>query len=106
MKPTSPKLDTPVEAARTISDTAEILNHLWGALTRGGRLYPTPIRREIHAVEWDPAGSVMSGLVDNFPAAPTHDDWTYVLVRAVRHDEGLMHFDAQYETTTYPCDLL
>jgi len=96
----------PVEAARTISDTAEIINHLWGASTPGGRLYPAPIRREIQAVAWGPDGTVTSGLASAFPANQEHAEWTYVLVLAVLHDEGLMRFDAQYETTTYPCDLL
>ena len=48
----------------------------------------------------------MSGPADNFPVTQEHDDWTYVLVRAVLHDQGLMRFDAQYETTAYPCELL
>ncbi len=96
----------PVDAARTLSDLAEIINQLWGAPTPGGRLYPAPIGREIQAVAWGPDGTVMSGPIDNFPARQEHDDWTYVIVRAVLHDPGLMRFDAQYETTTYPCELL
>lgn len=99
-------LGTPVEAARTISDAAEIINHLWGSSTRGGRLYPAPVRREILAVAWSPGGSVISGLADDFPASQEYEDWTYVLVRAVLHDAGLIRIDGQYETTTYPCDLL
>jgi hypothetical protein len=99
-------LGTPVEAARTISDAAEIINHLWGSSTPGGRLYPAPIRREIQTVAWSSGGSVISGLADVFPASQEYEDWTYVLVRAVRHDAGLMRMDAQYETTTYPCELL
>ena len=34
------------------------------------------------------------------------DDWTWVLVRAVPHDDGLMRFDSLFEVTTYPCELL
>jgi hypothetical protein len=96
----------PVDAARTLCDLAEVINQIWGSPTPGGRLYPAPIRREIQAVAWGPDGTVTSGLIDSFPAAPEHDDWTYVVVRAVLHDEGLMYFDTQYETTAYPCELL
>ena len=53
-----------------------------------------------------PDGTVTSGLIDSFPAMQEHDDWTCIIVRAVLHDEGLMYFDTQYETTTYPCELL
>lgn len=95
----------PVDTARTISDTAEIINHLWGSSTPGGRLYPAPIQREIQAVAWSPGGSVISGPA-SFPPSPEFSGWTCVLVRAVLHDGGLSRFDALYETTIYPCDLL
>jgi len=44
------QLVMPVDSARTISDAAEIINHLWGSSTPGGRLYPAPIHREIQTV--------------------------------------------------------
>jgi hypothetical protein len=96
----------PVDAARTLSDVAEVINRLWGSPTPGGRLYPAPIGREVQVVAWSADGTVMSGPADNFPAAQERDDWTYVLVRAVHHDQGLMRFDALFETTIYPCELL
>jgi hypothetical protein len=37
----------PADAARTISDLAEIINQFWGSATPGGRLYPAPIAWEI-----------------------------------------------------------
>ena len=98
-------LVTPVDSARTISDAAEIINHLWGSSTPGGRLYPTPIRRVIQVVAWDPDESVMSGPASG-PPGSQFAYWTCVLVRAVLHDEGLRRLDALYESTTYPCDLL
>ena len=52
----------PVDSARTISDAAEIINHLWGSSTPGGRLYPAPVRSEIQVVAWRTDGSVMNGL--------------------------------------------
>jgi hypothetical protein len=116
----------PVESARAISEVAEIVNRLWGAATPGGRLYPDPIRREVQLVGWSPRDNVMSGQV----AVPDHrqalfdpqvavdelqaalpgkgaiDDWTWVLVRAVLHDAGLMRYDSLFEVTTYSCELL
>lgn len=38
-------LDTAVEAGRSLSDLAEIISHLWGHQTPGGRLYPAPLAR-------------------------------------------------------------
>lgn len=62
--PSGYNLTTPVSAARTISDLAEIINHLWGSATPGGRLYPAPVGRTIVALSWDEAGGeVMSGVV-------------------------------------------
>jgi hypothetical protein len=95
----------PVDSARTISDAAEIINHLWGSSTPGGRLYPAPIRRVIQIVAWGPGGSVMSGPA-SCPPDSQFATWTCILVRAVPQDEGLSRLDALYETTTYPCDLL
>src|SRR5439155_6175821 len=43
----------PPDAARTIRDLAEIINHLWGHNTPGGRLYPGPLKREVTAIGWD-----------------------------------------------------
>ncbi len=98
-------LAMPVESARTISDAAEIINHLWGSSTPGGRLYPAPIHRTIQLVAWGPRGSVMTGPV-GCPPDPQFASWTCVLVRAVLRDEGLSRLDALYESTSYPCDLL
>lgn len=99
-------LVTSADSARTISDAAEIINHLWGSSTPGGRLYPAPIPRETQIVAWSPGdGSVMSGPA-GLPPDPRFAGWSCVLVRAVLHDDGLDRLDALYETTTYPCDLL
>ena len=61
----------PVDAARAISDVAEIISQLWGAPTPGGRLYPAPARREIHLVGWSAHGDVMAGQI-----ALSNDDQT------------------------------
>lgn len=115
----------PPDAARAISDVVEIVNQLWGVATPGGRLYPAPIPRGIQLVGWSPSEQVMAGPVglpyDGQPVGPqaaveelrsaiprggTIDDWTWVLVRAVAHDDGLVRFDSLFEVTTYPCELL
>jgi hypothetical protein len=115
----------PVNSARAIRDVVEIVNQLWGAAAPGGRLYPAPVRREIQVVGWSPQGDIMVGLAGpppdeqapvaqaatgqvpaGMPREDPADDWTWVLVRAVLHDEGLMRFDSLYEVTDYPCELL
>jgi hypothetical protein len=109
----------PMSSARAISDVVEIVNQLWGVATPGGRLYPAPVRREVQAVGWSPRGGIMTALAALAPDEPAAgqaaagasgedpaDDWTWVLVRAVPHDEGLMRFDSLFEVTNYPCELL
>jgi hypothetical protein len=103
---TSGHLVMPTEAARTLSDAAKVINRLWGSSTPGGGLYPAPIQREIQLVAWDPASSVLTGPAGNGEPDAKFLSWTYFLVRAVLHDDGLSRFDAMFETTTYPCDLL
>jgi hypothetical protein len=98
-------LVTPVDTARDISDAAEIINQLWGSPTPGGRLFPAPIQREVQVVAWAP-GRVMTGPVGHDLPPDEFADWSCVLVQAVLGDERLDRYDAQYETTLYPCDLL
>jgi hypothetical protein len=127
--PSSYHLTTPVDAANTISDLAEIINHLWGSPTPGGRLYPAPVRRTIVHLMWNQETSeIMSGpaVPGPVPAAPEHDGaedkrqgtgreahgdqeqdgWTHLLVRGVAHDWDLMHFDARYQSGHYPAEWL
>jgi hypothetical protein len=115
----------PTDSTRAIRDIAEIINQLWGAATPGGRMYPAPIRREVQLVGWSPGGAVMAGQVgvpgdgetldpraaveqiqSAVPGGDPVDDWTWVLVRAAVHDEGLMRYDSLFEVTAYPCELL
>jgi hypothetical protein len=105
--PTGYQLVSPVNSARAIRDVAEIINHLWGARTPGGRLYPAPIRREIIAIGWRPRGGpIMFTLADNLRADDVPDDGIYLLVRAVVSDHDLGRFDAQHETTAFPSEYL
>jgi hypothetical protein len=106
--PTRYQLSTPVEAARVIRDVAEIINCLWGVRTPGGRLHPAPIHRTAFAISWNQAGSSREiSLADALP--PTHLDGevTTILVLAAAHDtDDLCQFDAPFETTRYPTELL
>ncbi|MHB1430805.1 MAG: hypothetical protein ACYCVZ_01635 [Streptosporangiaceae bacterium] len=114
--PSGYHLTGPVEAARTISDLAEIINHLWGSLTPGGRLYPAPAEREVVAVAWNEAsGTVACARVaaelaaarDRVsPGGPEIDDWACVLVRGVPWDRELCQFDSRYEASRLPAELL
>ncbi|MFD8560626.1 hypothetical protein ACFV1N_25415 [Streptosporangium canum] len=112
-------LTTPVEAALTLSDLAEIINHLWGVATPGGRLYPAPLRRDVVVVAWNAASTQLQmGLADELATAvdPTADpvdpSWRAVIVRAVFRaeegiaDPGLRVFDSRHEVTQYPAELL
>lgn len=113
--PTSYHLVDPWRAAQTLSDLAEIINHLWGSPTAGGRLYPAPIRREVVVLAWSiDGGSVQVAHADGLPTAvePEGTPWRYALVRAVFRpedmfaDPGLDFVDARFEVTHFPADPL
>ncbi|MBP5896531.1 hypothetical protein [Streptomyces scabiei] len=106
---------TPVDVYRDLSDLAEIINHLWGHATPGGRLYPAPIPRDVVAIRWNTTtGSVRAGhaaqLADQ-QEQEEEDGFTFVLVRAVfwpgeREDPNLMEYDARNATTHFPAEYL
>lgn len=105
------QLDTPVDAARMLHDLAEIINQLWGRATPGGRLYAAPVPRDVTAIGWSSSGRISIGHAQNLLVDAGDDDREYVLVRAVfypgeREDPHLMEYDARYETTAYPTQLL
>jgi hypothetical protein len=107
------RIGMPNQSARAICDLAEIINRLWGKTTPGGRLYPAPLHREVLAVGWSPirsAGEQGSSLdvmhAEQLAGQTEPDDWMYLIMRGVWHGEWLAAFDARYELTTYPTDLL
>jgi hypothetical protein len=61
--PSGYHLNGPVVATRTLSDLAEIINHLRGVPTPGVRLYPAPIQREVIVMAWNAAGIEQRGIV-------------------------------------------
>ncbi len=102
-------LGMPVESARTIRDMAEIINRLWGHTTPGGRLYPAPLEREVLAVAWTGASEGVTHTLlraEQLEWFTEPGNWTCAIIRGVRDDEGLWEFDAQYERSNFPADLL
>lgn len=104
-------LDSPVDAARRMSDLAEVINQLWGCPTPGGRLHPAPVDRQPVAIGWNEAGSITICQAANLQSAGGTDGWEFVLVQAVfspgeSEDPTLTQFDSLFENTTYPCDLM
>jgi len=102
----------PTQSARGIRDLAEIINRLWGAMTPGGRLYPAPLQREVLVIGWSPTWSTTEEgasleimRAEQLAEQTEPDDWMYLVVLGVGNDR-LSVFDARYELTMYPADLL
>jgi hypothetical protein len=97
----------PPGSARTISDLAEIINQLWGHSTPGGRLYPAPLEREVLVVAWtdnvDNQYRILRG--NQLELFTDPGNWTCIVIRGVWGDD-ILEFDAQYERTKYPAELL
>jgi len=99
----------PVDSARTIRDLAEIINRLWGHSTPGGRLYPAPLQREVLIVAWTGAEQgVTHTLLRDYQLEGFREagDWKCIIVLGLFEDEGVWEFDAQYERTNFPAELL
>lgn len=104
--PSGHTVSGPVESARSIRRLGETINHLWGAETVDGELYPTPVEREVLAIGWPRDGeSIVTMYADQLPDAGG-EDWEYVIIRAHRHDGGLSTFDTCFELTNLPAELL
>lgn len=78
-------LSMPSSVARTIHDLAEFINKLWGHTTANGRLYPSPIERELRVVGW-PVDPDIQQCDEMYPTAlanavPTYGKgWDFILV--------------------------
>lgn len=95
----------PVESARSIRNLAELINQLWGAPTPGGRIFPAAHERVVLAIAWR-EGEVSLSRPEALAGLDEPDGWTCAVVKAVPDDLHLDAFDAQYERTLYPADLL
>ncbi|MFE0680581.1 hypothetical protein ACFW17_07225 [Streptomyces sp. NPDC058961] len=116
--PSGHHVDTPVEAARTVRDLAELINQLWGQTTPNGRLYPGPLRREIAVLSWNGSGRARMEPAAALAVPDSTEDevneaYQHVVVRAVPSVRGSRwddvhwaEFDTRYETTLFPTDYL
>ncbi len=101
-------LGSPLDSAQTICALAEIINRLWGHRTPGGRLYPSPVDREVLMIAWadqEPGHPRTVLHADQLGSFDKPGDWTSILVLGVPDDE-LWDFDTHFERTRLPCDLL
>ncbi len=89
----------PDQAGRAIADLAHIINRLWGAPSG------TLVSREPVVIAWTDE-SVTWGTPGRFNGFPDGGEHTAVVVLADPNDPGLADFDAPYESTYWPCDLL
>jgi hypothetical protein len=102
------KIVMPRESSSSICETAELINRLWGHSTPGGRLYPAPIQRDVLVIGWAEGLHGPRTVVMHADGLATYDEpgsWTFLAVRGVWQD-NLADFDARYELTTYPTELL
>ncbi|GAA0494617.1 hypothetical protein [Streptomyces olivaceiscleroticus] len=116
--PAGHHVGSPVEAAQSVRDLAELINQLWGQTTSGGRLYPAPLHREIAVLSWNDAGRVRmehAGALALPDPTEEHegDGYQHVVVRAVPfipgsrwNDDHWAEFDTRYETTRFPTQYL
>lgn len=108
--PSGYHLYMPVDVTRTLSDLAEIINHLWGHRTPGGRLYPEPICRETVVIAWNRESSVSWSLAGTLGELGWNEYTHFALVQAAcsdaRVDPDLPRYDSIYEAVNYPTDYL
>jgi len=105
--PDVPPLLTPGISAGAIRDVAEILNHLWGHPTPGGRLYGDSLPVSVIFARRAADGSTMAGCADGLPSLREGDRtpgrWT--LMEATRPEEAFA-WSPDYDTTAYPASLV
>jgi hypothetical protein len=85
----------PPDAFRTLRDTAEIINRLWGHDTEGGRLFPapTPRRYRCAAISSDGTHAMTFGSLPVVPLETDTNGWTYAVYLAT-DGEDLTSWDA------------
>lgn len=94
----------PGDSADAIRDVAEIINHLWGRDTPGGRLYPTPLEMGVFAVQWESSGGrrvTTPERLETLSPADRSGDW-FLVEAAVRDYESLLSWTPDFESTAYP----
>jgi hypothetical protein len=104
--PDSHYLLSPVDAAREIHGLPEFINRLWDWRTPGGRLYPAPACRDVLALAYNDHGEMSVGLAESMTSYPSLDAFNIIVVRGDPEDPGLFDYDAAYENTRMPTELL
>lgn len=96
----------PVDTVHTMSDLAEIINHLWGHDTPGGTLYPAPLTRDTAVLAWNRAtGDCATSLAPNLAGQDGWEQYTdFAIVQAAWHSVDLDTYDSWFETTVAPVD--
>jgi hypothetical protein len=106
------ELVSPVESSRAIRDLAEVINKLWGSPTPGGRLHPDGQHRELIVLAWTTSADGHRGKASIMLPAharaldPALSDFTFLVVLGSLNDEQLLDFDARYEMTSFPTELV
>ncbi len=98
----------PSNSAQAINHLGEVINHLWGHSTPGGHLYPTPLNRAVLVVAWNDNQSGQTHTQfrgDQLTEFNETGNWTCLVIRAVP-DDDLFEFNAQFERTNFPSELL
>jgi hypothetical protein len=103
--PHMPSIRPPGDSARAIRDLAEIVNHLWGQDTPGGRLYPAPLEMAAFYVYWSLDGHQRATSVADSLVRDTDKPGWWFLVEA-EVNEDLMCWHPDFELTMYPATLL
>lgn len=112
--PVTHTVGMPPESARRIVDVAEVINKLWGHDTPGGRLFPSPMERQLRVVALAPDCSEASEMrLDQVRATDNvRRDWLYAVFLAV-DGENLIEIGKDgfyfthrpgFQTTDFPCE--
>jgi len=98
----------PSFSMQAISNLSEVVNRLWGHFTPNGSLYPSALPREVLVIAWNedhPERMYTQLRSDQLSGFNEVGNWICLVVRATSDDE-LWEFDAQFERTKFPTELL
>ncbi|MCR6494514.1 hypothetical protein [Cellulomonas sp. P24] len=98
----------PGDVLLTLRDLAEIINHMWGHVTPGGRLYPGPVERHTVALAWSENGDSCATLARNLADPGDWDGYSqFALVMATWPGSADLHeYDSRFEVTAAPVGYL
>ncbi len=98
----------PIDSARSIRDVAEIINHLWGQATPGGRLYREQELDQIFLVRWHDGGFDKILTIEQFRQLAAEDrdkmDYRWRIVRADHDSDVYWYMIAQVSAASDPTE--